>query len=140
MTFRSSREGAASGRPLPPERERLRPLATCGLGSGHPLEALWLARTLWNHWPPRTPPRPVVLIRRPDATDDQWDGVRVKLGTAVRRLAAAGVPVVIEWGASRAHARVDNGDGQLDLFAMDDDVWPPPPKKLVDEDGRERAA
>jgi hypothetical protein len=112
----NSNGGRASGRAHPPRREQLQPLATAGVRSGHPFEALWLARTLWNHWPPRKPPRPVVLVRRPDATDEQWNSVRAKLEKAGRRLALCGVPVRVEWDAHAARVVVDGDDGQLDLF------------------------
>jgi len=105
------------------ERERLRGLASRGPGHDISLETLWLARALWERWPPRRTPRPLLLLRRPDTSEDRWNGVRDKLDARARpELEAAGVHIRIQWTPDHAHVDVvtaaSEGGVQLDIFEV----------------------
>jgi hypothetical protein len=78
---------------------------------------MWVARRLWESWPPRRSPRAVRLHRRPDATAEQWQDVLAKLEIARAELAEAGIPIRIDWAEKTGSIAVDvELDRQLSLI------------------------
>jgi hypothetical protein len=102
-------------------REHLRAFAGRVPSPQTSLEAAWIARHLWERWPARRPPRALRLTRRPEATAEQWNGLRTKLEASRVELLAAHVDIVIEWAETTATVAVcldGQGGRQLDIFEV----------------------
>jgi hypothetical protein len=81
------------------------------------IEAGWLARNLLEHWRPRKPSEPLILLRRPDTSDIDWAAVHGKLIVAQKELAAYGVETDIEFEEFTIYVYVADAGTQLTLGA-----------------------
>jgi hypothetical protein len=97
-------------------REHLWAFAERVMSYSTSLEALWLARKLFERWPARKRPQPLRLYRRPEATAEQWATLREQLEAARTELGQAGVPTRLEWNGQIATVTIDDGPRQLDIF------------------------
>lgn len=80
-------------------RDRVKALASRKATLG--LQAGWIAHAAAERWPARQLPAPIVLVRRPAATDEQWAYVNEQLHIGMAELATHGVTVFLDWTPTR---------------------------------------
>jgi hypothetical protein len=77
-------------------RDRVKALASRKATLGP--QAGWIARQAIERWAPHQLPQPIVLVRRPTASDEQWAYVNAQLDIGIAELVEHDVPVCIaEW-------------------------------------------